>query len=127
MNNSEILNKLKQINIENNIWVIYIGIIIASYYSNYLEKKYYLLKDNYSKEKYRSIIKGIFTVLTVIYFYFLSDAYKDLTNIKKTDTYKKKQLVSLAFIASLLVFISGLIFLYIAITDDELNIELAFN
>ena len=39
---NELEKKLKQIKIENLIWVVYIGIIILSWYSNYLERNYYL-------------------------------------------------------------------------------------
>ena len=36
---------------------------------------------------------------------------------------EKKRLVLLSFIGSLLITISGFIFLYIAIRDEELNVE----
>ena len=39
MNYEELNNKLKQLKIEDFIWVIYIGIIILSWYANNLEKK----------------------------------------------------------------------------------------
>ena len=50
------LDKLKDIEIENKIWIIYIGIIILSWYSNTLERKYFIYNDLESKEKYRKII-----------------------------------------------------------------------
>ena len=127
MNHKEINNKLKELNIEDSIWIIYIGIILLSWYSNNLERKYYINKDNISKEEYRKIIILIFSILTIIYFYFLKSSYDDIKNIKETDREKKKQLLYLSFIASLLIVISGIIFLYIAITDEDLNVELAFN
>ena len=40
---------------------------------------------------------------------------------------KKKKLVTLSLIGSLLIAISGVIFLYIAYQDEELDVELAFN
>ncbi len=123
----ELNNKLKEINIENMIWVLYIGIIILSYYSNYLEKKYFINKDIKSKEEYRKIIIIIFSILVIVYFYFLNDSYQGIKELNINDSKKKKDLVYLSFIASLLIFISGIIFLYIAIEDEELNVELAFN
>ena len=123
----ELQEKLKEINIENFIWLIYIGIIILSWYSNYLEKKYYLNKDLLAKEKYRKILIFIFTILVLVYYYFLSDSYKGVKDLKYYDSTKKKELVNLSFIASFLIFISGIIFLYIAVVDTELNVELAFN
>lgn len=125
--NREVEEKLKQLRIEDFIWVIYIGIIALSYYSNYLERKYYVFNDSCSKNKYRSIMILIFSILIIVYFYFLYDSYSSLKDINCYDNEKKKRLLYLSFLASLLIFISGIIFLYIAISDTDLNVELAFN
>lgn len=125
--NSELDDKLRQIRIEDFIWVVYIGIIALSYYSNFLERKYYVFNDLESKDKYRNIIILIFSILLIVYFYFLYDSYKSVKDLKSFDNEKKKRLVYLSFLASLLIFISGSIFLYIAFTDTDLNVELAFN
>ena len=127
MNNEKLNNKLKELNIEDFIWIIYIGIIFLSWYSNSLERKYFLTNDQESKEKYRGIIIIIFSILIVVYLYFLKSSIDDLRELKPTDSPKKKKLVYLSFIASLLIAISGAIFLYIAISDEDLNVELAFN
>ena len=125
--NDELIKKLKELKIEDFIWVIYIGIIILSWYSNNLERKYYVYNDILSKNKYREIIIFIFTILIFVYIYFLKDAYDSVKELKETDSDEKKLLVNLSFIASLLIAISGFIFLYIAIKDEDLNVELAFN
>ena len=125
--NYELENKLKQIKIENYIWVIYIGIIFLSWYSNNLEKNYYLYNNLKSKQNYRYTLIIIFTILLIIYFYFVMSAYDDYKNIKPTDSNQKKNLVFLSLLGSLLIFISGVIFLYIAYTDQDLNVEIAFN
>ena len=62
MNYNELNRKLEQIKIEDFIWIIYIGIIALSFYSNSLEEKYYLFNDNISKEKYRKIMIFIFSI-----------------------------------------------------------------
>ncbi len=127
MNKEEIEERLKQINIEDYIWLIYIGIIFFSWYSNYLERDSLINNNKHSKSKYRTIIISIFSVLVVVYYYFFKSSLEDLKEIKPTDREEKKQLVYLSFIASLLILISGLIFLYIAIYDKDNSIELAFN
>ncbi len=127
MNYKEVNEKLKDIEVENFIWIIYLLIIFLSYYSNSLEKEYYLNNDLESKEKYRKILIFIFTVLVIIYMYFLKDAYDGVKDLKPNDSTKKKTLITLSFLASLLIVISGFIFLYIAIEDEDLNVELAFN
>lgn len=127
MNNEELNKRLKQLKIEDFIWIIYIGIIFMSWYSNYFERKYFIYNDLESKEKYRKIIIFIFVILVVIYTYFCKDSYEDLKNLKPYDSEEKKRLTFLSFIASLLIVISGIIYLFIAIKDEDVNVEIAFN
>jgi len=63
----------------------------------------------------------------IVYLYFLKDSFNDLKNLRENDSNEKKKLTLLSFIGSLLIFVSGIIFLYIAYKDEEINIELAFN
>ncbi len=127
MNSDELNKKLNELKTEDFIWVIYVGIIILSWYSNSLERKYFVYNDNESKNKYRKIMILIFSILIVVYLYFLKNSYEDIINIKPYDREKKKTLEYASFIASLLIAISGFIFLYIAIQDESLDVEIAFN
>lgn len=127
MNEEELYNKLRELKIEDFIWLIYIGVIFLSWYSNNLERKYFIYNDLKSKEQYRKILITIFSILIVVYLYFLNDSYKDVKNIKPYDSDKKKSLIKLSFIGSLLIAISGFIFLYIAIKDEDIDVEIAFN
>ena len=127
MNQEEINQKIKEINTEDMIWIVYIGIIFLSFVSNHFERKYYLNNDVNSREKYQKILIFIFSVLLIVYIYFLKGSIDSIKKLKETDSKKKKEMVYLSFIASLLIAISGVIFLYIAIIDDNLDVELAFN
>ena len=127
MNSSELNDRLRKLNIEDFIWIIYIGIIILSFYSNSLERKYFLYKSEGDKNKYRTIIILIFTILVFVYIYFLQDSLKSVLNLKKSDSENKKKLTYLSFIASLLITVAGFIYLYVAISDENVDIELAFN
>ncbi len=127
MSNEKLNERLKTLKTEDFIWVIYIGIILASWYSNALERKYLLTNDKNSKERYRTIMLIIFSILVFCYLYFLNDSYKDLKDITESTPSKIKELTYLSFIGSLLVAISGVIFLYIIIQDQDLNVEIAFN
>ncbi len=127
MNSKDLERRLKQLKTEDFIWIIYIGIIIMSLYSNNFERNYFLYNDPKSKKKYREITIGIFVILIVVYAYFLNDSLNDVKSIKPYDTEKKKNLIKLSFIGSLLIFISGIIFLYIALTDENIDVEVAFN
>lgn len=127
MSKEELEKKLKQLKIEDFIWLIYIGIIFMSWFANSLERDFFINSNESSKVKYRNIMIIIFTILVAVYVYFFKDSLDDVKNLKPTDTRKKRNLVSISFIASALILISGLMFLYIAIEDEELNVELAFN
>ena len=118
---------LKKIKIEDFIWIIYIGIIFLCLYGNEFEKHYVIYNDNYSKEKYRKNTILIFSIAVIIYFYFFIDGYNDISKLKITDSKRKKDLNYLSLLGTTLVLISGIIFLYIAIVDKDLDVELAFN
>lgn len=119
--------KLKDIEIENFIWIIYIGIIFMSWYANSVEKKFLLYNDEKSRREYQNMIILIFTILFFVYLYFAKDSYDTMKELNEYDTEKKKILVKASFIGSLLILISGIIFLGIAITDDQIETEIAFN
>ena len=124
--NNNISKRLKQINIENNIWLIYIIIIGLSFYSNKLEKDYFINHNINSKETYREINTIICIVLIFVYSYFEKDAIESFfNNINKTS--KQKQYDTLILIASTAILISGFIFLYIILDDKNLDSEIAFN
>ena len=127
MNYDSLSQRLRELKIEDFIWLIYIGIIFFSWFANSLERKYFIFNDTESREKYRVVMTGIFIVLIIVYFYFLKEAYEDLQELKETDTDKRKQLTILSFVASLLIFLSGIIILYIIVSDEFLEVEIAFN
>lgn len=127
MNDNEKIERLKDIKTENNIWLIYIGIIFLSFYANSKEKKYILYNDDIAKKEYQNIMILIFTILVIIYYHFTKDSYEDLENLNENDSENKKNLTFMSFIGSLLVLLSGLIFLTIVTVDDNIDTEIAFN
>ena len=127
MTNNDISKRINSLNNEDFIWIIYIGIIILSYIANYEERKYFLNKDNNAKDNYRKIMIFIFTVLVIVYLYFLKDSIDSVKSMKPNASDKEKLLNYMALIASILIVIAGIIYLYIAINDKDINVELAFN
>lgn len=127
MNVNELNKKLKELKVEEIVWVIYIGIIILSFYSNNLERKYFINNDVDSRRKYTNIMIIIFTILLIVYMYFAKTSLDDVRELNKDDSDKKKNLTYLSFLGSLLILIGGVIFLYIAIKNENLDVELAFN
>lgn len=127
MDINELNDKLKELKAEEFVWIIYIGIIILSFYSNELERKYFINNDLESKKKYTDLMIIIFTVLLIVYMYFAKSSLDDVRNLKQNDSMDKKRLTYLSFVGSFLILISGIIFLYIAFQNENLDVELAFN
>lgn len=65
------LDKLKDIKIENFIWVIYIGIIVSSWYANSKEERFILFNNETSRQEYQNLIILIFTILVISYYLLL--------------------------------------------------------
>ena len=126
-NMSEKEERLKDIKTENAIWVVYIGIIILSWYANSKEKHFVLYNDEKSKKEYQNLMILIFSVLVIAYYYFAKDSLKDYQKLTPFDSKKKKNLTTASLIASIFILVSGLILLGIAITDEDIDIEIAFN
>ena len=125
MNNTkEILNEIET---ENFIWIIYLLIIGLSFLANSFEKDYYINNNLESKDIYRMINIFIFSVVLIVYLYFFKGNFKVINELSVFDSYKKKRFNKLNFIASALIVIAGVIFLYIAIYDENLDTEIAFN
>ena len=123
--NNNISKRLEQINNENKIWILYLFIIGFSFYANTKEKDYFLTNNQNSKETYRKINTIIFITLILVYSYFEQDALSSYQNKNKTK--KQQQYDTLSLIATTAVLISGIIFLYIIIDDNNLDSEIAFN
>lgn len=123
----EISDRLRELKIEDFVWVIYIGIIILSWYANSEERNYFLNNNLNSRDRYRAVMIFIFVILVIVYSYFLTDSYESLKKLKPNDPEQKKQLTFISFIGSLLVFISGILFLYVVIKDETIDVEIAFN
>ena len=68
--NNDINDRLKELKIEDIVWIIYIGIIGLSLYSNNVERHYFIYKDIFSKELYQYVLLNI---LMNNYIYYLKD------------------------------------------------------
>lgn len=124
---NEKMKRLKDIEIENHVWFLYLIIIGLSFWANNFEKEYFLNNDEKSKETYRTLTIIIFAVVAAVYYYFAKDSLENVKNLKPWDNKKKVTLTNLNALASNLILFAGLIFLYISIVDTELNVEVAFN
>ena len=122
---NELRERLRQIDIENIVFVIFIILLLLGYYANSREKDYFINKDKEAKEEYYHIIVFIFLVTVIISAYYTYSSYKDIVNLRYEDNSRRKTFANLSFISSLLALIASIILLYIAITDTEIDAEIS--
>lgn len=112
------INRIKEIDNENIIWMIYLFIIGANFISNYFEEKYLYTMDYKYQKIFRYINILVLSIALCIYIYTLYITGKN-TN-KKSPTYRK-----LLLLASICILIGGIIYLYVEIykgTNPEIDI-----
>lgn len=119
--------RLKKLEIEEVIWLVLIIIILLSFIANIFERDYLIYQNEESKKRYRELMIIIFGGALITYSYYFIDSIKDLQKIRFNDSKKKKEAVYLSFISSLFIVLAGIILLYIAYTDYDIDTELAFN
>ena len=119
--------RLKKLEIEEVIWLVLIIIILLSFIANVFERDYLIYQNEESKKRYRELMIIIFGGALITYSYYFIVSIKDLQKIRFNDSKKKKEAVYLSFVSSLFIVLAGIILLYIAYTDYDIDTELAFN
>lgn len=124
MNNS-IKEKLQKTAIEDIIWLIYLFIIGANLYSNYLQRDYIQNHNIQSRDLFRNINKYVLIIAFFIYLYFVYDSYESVKNLKENASQKKTFLTNLTLISAILFLIAGALNIFIdnnSTTDDEIGL-----
>lgn len=122
---NEIEKRLNVIKIENIAFLIFIILIILAYYANEREVDYFLENNHKAKCEYYYLQIIIFLVTTIVSGYYAYLGYLDLINLRDDESEKKREYTYLSFIASGAALIAAVIFLYIAITDTEIEAEIS--
>lgn len=125
--NAETMDRLKKLDIEEMLWIVLIGLILLSFYANQKEREYLIDGNDESKEKYRGLILFIFVVALGTYFYYFCDSIRELWGLDSSSSEEEVWYAKLSFVSSLLIFVAGIILVYIAYFDDKLLSELALN
>ena len=123
--NNELLNRIKEIKTENIFFGIFIVLIIIGYYANKREIDYFLTKDESAKKDYYYIMIIIFIIVVTISSYYFYQSYQEVIKLQNKTYSKEKEYANLELIASELALIAGIIYLYIAITDTNIETEIS--
>lgn len=121
MYNARDSETLKEVQIEDYIWIIYIFLAIFAIISNHYEKEYIKKHDKNAEKTFRLINTEIFIIIFIIYIYFVYVNYKHIKNLDSTSSFKNILISNAGFIAAVIFLVGGLINLLISIfgSDDD--------
>ena len=122
--NDNLKKRLKEIEVEDMVLGIFIVIIILAYTANKIEKNYFIKGLEIDKKKYYYLSIFIFSIVVIINIYFLKISYEDVVTITDDIPDNVKEYAYLTLLASILSLIAGIIILYIAISDTEIDAEI---
>jgi len=122
---SELRDRLKEIEIEDFVFGIFIIIIILSYIANNFEKKYFINREQEDKETYYYLQIFIFFIVVLVNIYYVMISYKDVGSLSINEISKRKNYSYLNLIASLAALVASSIILYIAVTDVNIDAEIS--
>ncbi len=120
-----ILNKIRETQVEDIVWIVYLFIIAANLYSNYLQRDYIKNHNVRSRDLFRKINLYVLIVAFIIYLYFVYLSYGSVKNLKKNASSKTVFLTNLTLISAILFLIAGALNIFIqnnSVTDDSIGL-----
>ena len=118
-NNSIDSETLKEVQVEDYIWIIYIFLAIFAIVSNQHEKEYIKKHSKRDESVFRTINTEIFIVTFLIYLYFVYINYKHIKRLGPNSSPKQVLLANAGVVEAILFLIAGGISLLISIYGDD--------
>ena len=121
----DILESLKELNIEDKIWITYFFLAGFAIYSNHLERISVLNQDRNARLQYKTINITLLSIAFFIYLYFVMLAYSRFKLNNPNTTFKQLRIREANFIAAVLVLLATIIYFITSIlSDDNTDIDL---
>lgn len=118
---NDINEQLKEIAIEDFIWIIFIFTSIAALLSDNFEKKWLLTKNKKDYVTYKEINIVLLIISFLVYLYFFIINYKKYKQAHQTGTIKDMFFNDINFVAASLFLIAGLLNLYTETADNDIT------
>lgn len=110
--------RLKRLNDEDLIWLVYFFIIIGAVISNRYEKRFLLNGDIESQKKVKILNITVLSVAFFIYVYFVAINYESVDLLRQDSTKKEVINAHVSLIASLLFLVAGGLTLWAELDRD---------
>lgn len=109
-------NELKEVTINEWIWIVFLILSIANIFGDELEKKS-LQERKCHDEKARNLFIITASIALIIYFYFMVHSYNKLNNLKRQN--KNTYLQEINLLGNSLVFIGACTLIYYNIKNKK--------
>lgn len=124
--NEETAKLIKEIRVEDFIWVINFFIVLFALMSNDFQENYVKTHNKKSFNTFHTINIDIFIVIFLINVYFLHLRYKSLKALKPTATKQEILNTNLNYIAAILIVIGTFAYIYTEISGANIEEEISF-
>ena len=115
----EIYKTLRELEIEDWIWIITLFSAIFAIISNIFERNYVKTKNPESKNIYKTINVTLLTISFFVYLYFLLLSYSRIKAINPTTSFKQARLTNINFIGAVLFIVASVISIFVEIYSDD--------
>ena len=117
----EISEQLKEIKIEDYIWIILIFVSIFAIVSDYFEKEWLIKKNEKDYNNYKSINITLLIITFLVYFYFVLLSYKKYKQSLGSNSLKEIFFNQINLFAASLFLIAGLLSIFVEINSNKAN------
>lgn len=114
-----ILRNLKELEIEDLIWVITLFTASFAIVSNKLERGFLFTGDLTKQKKFKTINITLLSIAFFIYLYFVMLAYSRFKLNNPNTTFKQLRIREANFIAAVLVLLATIIYFITSILSDD--------
>ncbi len=114
-----ILRNLKELEIEDLIWVITLFTASFAIVSNKLEREFLFTGDLTKQKKFKTINITLLSIAFFIYLYFVMLAYSRFKLNNPNTTFKQLRIREANFIAAVLVLLATIIYFITSILSDD--------
>ncbi len=122
---SEVTRKLKELKIEDYIWLVYYFIVTFAIISNQYERNYVITKDKSSQKKSNKINRTILITAFFIYLYFVLLSFKNIDILKRKGNTKEVKYAFQNLIAQILFLVGGAYSIYADFNAKNTDVDVA--
>lgn len=115
----DVLESLKELNIEDKIWITYFFLAGFAIYSNYLERKAILEQNEKLRKTYKTINITLLSIGFFIYLYFFILAYKHLKELSPNASPKELLAGNTQFLATVFLLTGSILILLTEILKEN--------